>query len=102
MSASRSKLAASRRWVIKVGSSLVTAKGTGLDQAAIADWCAQIASLRAAGVQVVLVSSGAVAEGMARLGLKKRPADLHALQARLRSARWAWSEPTRPSSSNMA
>jgi glutamate 5-kinase len=81
MSASRSKLAASRRWVIKVGSSLVTAKGAGLDQAAIADWCAQIASLRAAGVQVVLVSSGAVAEGMARLGLKKRPADLHALQA---------------------
>ncbi|MFA5939431.1 MAG: glutamate 5-kinase [Sinimarinibacterium sp.] len=81
MSASRAGLAEGRRWVIKVGSSLVTAKGAGLDLAAIADWCAQIAQLRQAGVQVVLVSSGAVAEGMARLGLKKRPAVLHELQA---------------------
>lgn len=77
----RSKLADSRRWVIKVGSSLVTAQGRGLDHAAIADWCAQIAGLRKAGKQVVLVSSGAVAEGMARLGMARRPADLHALQA---------------------
>ena len=81
MSASRAGLAEGRRWVIKVGSSLVTAKGAGLDLTAIADWCAQIAQLRQAGVQVVLVSSGAVAEGMARLGLKKRPAVLHELQA---------------------
>ncbi|MEQ1440774.1 glutamate 5-kinase [Fontimonas sp. SYSU GA230001] len=81
MSASRAGLAEGRRWVVKVGSSLVTAKGAGLDLAAIADWCAQIAQLRRAGVQVVLVSSGAVAEGMARLGLKKRPAVLHELQA---------------------
>lgn len=81
MTAARSRLAEGRRWVIKVGSSLVTAKGAGLDQAAIADWCAQIAQLRRAGVQVVLVSSGAVAEGMARLGMKKRPAVLHELQA---------------------
>lgn len=77
----RSRLAEGRRWVIKVGSSLVTAKGAGLDQDAIADWCTQIARLREAGVQVVLVSSGAVAEGMARLGMRKRPTVLHELQA---------------------
>lgn len=77
----RSKLRSARRWVIKIGSSLVTAKGQGLDHAAIRDWCAQIAALRADGRQIVLVSSGAVAEGMARLGLKKRPAILHELQA---------------------
>jgi glutamate 5-kinase len=81
MSDARSKLSEGRRWVIKVGSSLVTAKGAGLDQVAIADWCEQIARLRASGIQVVLVSSGAVAEGMARLGLKKRPAIIHDLQA---------------------
>jgi glutamate 5-kinase len=77
----RAKLTGARRWVIKIGSSLVTAKGQGLDHAAIRDWCAQIAALRAQGRQIVLVSSGAVAEGMARLGLKKRPAVLHELQA---------------------
>jgi len=81
MSASRDKLRHTRRWVIKVGSSLVTAKGQGLDHEAIRDWCAQIAALRADGVQVVLVSSGAVAEGVARLGLVKRPTALHDLQA---------------------
>ncbi len=81
MSPSRNKLQQTRRWVIKVGSSLVTAKGQGLDHVAIRDWCTQIAALRAQGVQIVLVSSGAVAEGMARLGLSKRPAVLHELQA---------------------
>lgn len=78
---SRETLKASRRWVIKVGSSLVTARGRGLDREAITDWCTQIAALRAEGRQVVLVSSGAVAEGMARLGLSKRPDNLHGLQA---------------------
>jgi glutamate 5-kinase len=77
----RARLAATRRWVVKVGSSLVTARGQGLDHAAIADWCAQIAALRAQGKEVVMVSSGAVAEGMARLGLRKRPGTLHELQA---------------------
>jgi glutamate 5-kinase len=77
----RQKIANSRRWVIKVGSSLVTAKGLGLDHAAIGDWCAQIAQLRQSGKQIVLVSSGAVAEGMARLGMKKRPTVIHDLQA---------------------
>jgi glutamate 5-kinase len=78
---SRDKLKSSRRWVIKVGSSLVTARGRGLDHEAISDWCAQIAALRGEGRQIVLVSSGAVAEGMARLGYSKRPNTLHDLQA---------------------
>jgi glutamate 5-kinase len=81
MSAARGKLGQARRWVVKVGSSLLTAKGQGLDRPAIAEWAAQIAALRMAGREVVLVSSGAVAEGMARLGLKKRPAVLNELQA---------------------
>jgi glutamate 5-kinase len=78
---SRERIAKAGRWVVKVGSSLVTAKGTGLDKQAIADWATQIAALRKDGREVVLVSSGAVAEGMARLGLKKRPALLSELQA---------------------
>lgn len=77
----RTKLRDTRRWVVKIGSSLLTARGQGLDHEAIGQWCAQIAALRAQNRQVVLVSSGAVAEGMARLGLKKRPATLHELQA---------------------
>jgi glutamate 5-kinase len=77
----RDKLAQSRRWVIKVGSSLLTAKGQGLDRQAIADWAVQVAALRRDGREVVLVSSGAVAEGMARLGLKQRPSVLTELQA---------------------
>jgi glutamate 5-kinase len=69
------------RIIIKVGSSLVTNDGRGLDHAAIARWAAQIAALRALGKQVVLVSSGAIAEGMLRLGFEKRPTDIHELQA---------------------
>jgi glutamate 5-kinase len=74
-------VAAARRLVIKVGSSLVTDEGRGLDQAAIARWASQIAGLRAQGRQVILVSSGAVAEGIKRLGWTKRPSALHELQA---------------------
>lgn len=77
----RTSLTRTRRWVVKVGSSLLTAKGRGLDREAIADWAAQIAALVARGHQVVMVSSGAVAEGRARLGLSKRPESLHELQA---------------------
>ena len=69
------------RIIIKVGSSLVTNDGRGLDHAAIARWAAQIAALRALGKQVVLVSSGAIAEGMLRLGFDRRPTDIHELQA---------------------
>lgn len=67
--------------VVKVGSSLVTNNGSGLDQTAIAAWASQIASLVQQGKQVVLVSSGAVAEGMQRLGWKKRPTEINELQA---------------------
>jgi glutamate 5-kinase len=70
-----------RRWVIKIGSSLLTNDGQGLATAAIDGWVAQIAALRKTGREVLLVSSGAVAEGMTRLGWRKRPGALHELQA---------------------
>jgi glutamate 5-kinase len=70
-----------KRLIIKVGSSLVTNDGKGLDVAAIAKWAAQIAHLRELGKDVVLVSSGAIAEGMQRLGFDKRPSGIHELQA---------------------
>src|SRR5471032_1441069 len=77
----RSVIAASKRLVVKVGSSLVTNDGRGLDHAAIARWAAQIAALRAQGKEVVLVSSGAIAEGIHRLGWTKRPREIDELQA---------------------
>lgn len=67
--------------VVKVGSSLVTNNGNGLDQIAIAEWASQISALVKQGKQIVLVSSGAVAEGMQRLGWKKRPIAVNELQA---------------------
>ena len=70
-----------QRVIVKVGSSLVTNEGRGLDHAAIAKWADQIVQLRRMGKQVVLVSSGAVAEGMQRLGFDKRPTGIHELQA---------------------
>jgi len=70
-----------RRIVVKVGSSLVTAEGRGLDHAALSRWAEQIAALTAQGKEVVLVSSGAIAEGIARLGWKKRPKAVNELQA---------------------
>ena len=70
-----------RRAVIKVGSSLVTDEGRGLDVAAIARLAQQIAYLRNAGKQIVVVSSGAIAEGMKRLGWSRRPQQIHELQA---------------------
>lgn len=76
-----SVIASASRIVIKVGSSLVTNEGRGLDREAVAAWAAQIAVLRELGREVVLVSSGAVAEGMARLGWARRPKNMHQLQA---------------------
>lgn len=76
-----SVIAGASRIVIKVGSSLVTNEGRGLDADAVTAWAAQIAALRALGKEVVLVSSGAVAEGMARLGWARRPKNMHQLQA---------------------
>jgi len=74
-------LTQAKRIVVKVGSSLVTNSGAGLDIQAIANWAQQIATLRARGCEVVLVSSGAIAEGMQRLGWKQRPDAVHELQA---------------------
>lgn len=81
MSELKSLLADAKCLVVKVGSSLVTNNGEGLDQVAIAAWAAQISQLVKSGRQVVLVSSGAVAEGMQRLGWKKRPVAVNELQA---------------------
>ena len=77
----RQQVKQSRRWVVKIGSALLTNDGLGLNTQGIADWVRQIASLREQGIEVVLVSSGAVAEGMCRLGWKQRPHALHELQA---------------------
>lgn len=79
--ATREALARIRRCVIKIGSALITGDGQGLDTRAIDDWAAQMATVRARGVEIVLVTSGAVAAGMQRLGRKTRPHALHELQA---------------------
>jgi len=76
-----SVIASARRLVVKVGSSLVTNDGRGLDHARLALWSEQIAKLTALGKEIVLVSSGAIAEGMQRLGWAKRPHALNELQA---------------------
>ena len=70
-----------RRIVVKVGSSLVTNEGRGLDEAAIGLWCAQLAALAADKREVIMVSSGAIAEGMKRLGWATRPTAIHEQQA---------------------
>jgi glutamate 5-kinase len=77
----KSVLIQSKRIVVKVGSSLVTNQGEGLDTRAISGWAKQIAALCENGCEVVLVSSGAIAEGMQRLGWKQRPSAVHELQA---------------------
>lgn len=77
----KSLLHNSKTFVVKVGSSLVTKNGEGLDRLAIEQWAAQISDLVKQGQQIILVSSGAVAEGMQRLGWKKRPVEVHELQA---------------------
>jgi len=79
--ATPSVVAKARRLVAKVGSTLVTNEGRGIDLAAVGQWAAQIAALHSKGRQVVLVSSGAIAEGMARLGWARRPGTMNELQA---------------------
>jgi len=74
-------LANARRIVVKVGSSLVTNEGRGVDAEAIGNWSRQLAALAQGGREVVMVSSGAIAEGMKRLGWATRPKELHELQA---------------------
>lgn len=77
----RDRLPHSRRWVVKIGSSLLTNDGRGLNLPAIHDWVRQMAALRDQGVEVLVVSSGSVAEGIKRLGWSSRPAELSKLQA---------------------
>ncbi len=74
-------LRGARRIVVKVGSSLVTNEGRGLDEQAIGEWCRQLAALVHQGRELIMVSSGAIAEGMKRLGWISRPHELHELQA---------------------
>ncbi len=81
MPASNDKLKNRRRWVVKIGSALLTDGGKGLAREEIASWVEQMARLTRSGHQVVLVSSGAVAEGMSRMGWRVRPKSLHQLQA---------------------
>jgi glutamate 5-kinase len=77
----RTEFAHARRIIVKIGSALLTGGGRGLDMPAITDWVAQIAVLRHQDIEILLVSSGSVAEGMCRLGWKTRPRSLHELQA---------------------
>ncbi|MCC7151814.1 MAG: glutamate 5-kinase [Rubrivivax sp.] len=76
-----SVLANARRIVVKVGSSLVTDEGRGIDAEAIGNWARQLAALAREGREMVMVSSGAIAEGMKRLGWTTRPREIHELQA---------------------
>lgn len=77
----RDEVRGHRRWVVKIGSAMVTGNGRGLDREAISAWARQLAELRSAGHEIVIVTSGAVAEGMARLGWEERPESLPRLQA---------------------
>jgi glutamate 5-kinase len=77
----RDQIKTARRWVVKIGSALLTNDGKGLNYAGIAHWAEQMASLKEQGIELVLVSSGAVAAGMTRLGWHQRPTELHQLQA---------------------
>ena len=79
--AERTEVAAARRWVVKVGSALLTDDGRGLDERMICTLVEQLVQLRGQGCEVVLVSSGAVAAGIVRLGWTSRPHLLHELQA---------------------
>src|SRR5690625_4455785 len=77
----RSVVAAAKRLVVKVGSSLVTNQGQGIDLDAVNQWSSQIAQLHQQNKQIVLVSSGAIAEGITRLGWTRRPTAMNELQA---------------------
>jgi len=70
----------SKRWVVKIGSALLTANGNGLDKEAIALWVKQIIHQLESGIEIIIVSSGAVAEGMSRLSWIERPNSVHGLQ----------------------
>jgi len=77
----RKNIHQTKKWVVKIGSALLTNDGAGLDESAILQWVKQMADLKKSGIELVLVSSGAVAEGMKRLGWNQRPNAVHKLQA---------------------
>lgn len=77
----RNNIPQTKRWVVKIGSATLTGNGQGLDREAFATWVEQMAAWVREGNELVLVSSGAVAEGMCRMGWTKRPTSLHELQA---------------------
>jgi glutamate 5-kinase len=81
LNTARDRLVSGQRWVIKIGSALLTNDGKGLNRPGIQAWVDQIADLMSQGIEVVLVSSGSVAEGMTRLGWTSRPSEVHQLQA---------------------
>jgi len=78
---SRASVAQSKRWVVKIGSALLTNDGQGLNKEAMQNWVSQMAALKQQGIELVIVSSGSVAEGMKRLGWDKRPSEINELQA---------------------
>ena len=77
----RQRIVGARRWVVKIGSALATKHGVGLNTDAIEDWAAQMVSLKENGHEIVVVASGSVAEGAARLGWRVRPHSINELQA---------------------
>ncbi len=77
----RQMISQTKRWVIKIGSSLLTADGKGLDPEAMSSWVKQMVALREAGIELILVSSGAIAAGMSKLNWDTRPKEMHKLQA---------------------
>jgi glutamate 5-kinase len=77
----REQLRHTHRWVVKIGSALLTENGQGLRRDTLSPWVEQMAGLVKGGVELLLVSSGAVAEGMSRMGWRRRPRTLHELQA---------------------
>jgi len=81
MNKEREKIKATRRWVIKIGSALITDNGCGLKNNVLDNWVSQISTLNERGIDIVIVSSGAVAEGLTRLGWKDRPNVVSKLQA---------------------
>ena len=81
MNKERKKIKATRRWVIKIGSALITDNGCGLKHDVLDNWVNQISALNERGIDIVIVSSGAVAEGLTRLGWKDRPNVVSKLQA---------------------
>ena len=81
MNHERTSMQPAKRWVIKIGSALLTENGLGLKHASMDIWIRQMAAMMARGREIVIVSSGAVAEGLTRLGWKSRPQQIHQLQA---------------------